>query len=184
MIKKIKKLIVFDLDDTLIYSDAKIQIYDSETNQIVSSLSPSQFNYHVKGQNQYMTFNDFECEKILGNARVHTRMFSSLKGYIERGIPVAIVTARGKKSIVVDFFKRKKVNIKPSMIFAVHDPKANFHGTIAERKKQAVKTLIDKGYNTISIYDDNIDNLKAMFELSSDTIKIKITHVVYDEKKL
>ena len=64
MIKE-KKIAIFDLDDTLIFSTAKIQIYDSETNEIVLNLSPSQFNYHVKGQNQYMTFNDFECEKIL-----------------------------------------------------------------------------------------------------------------------
>ena len=181
MIKE-KKIAIFDLDDTLIFSTAKIQIYDSETNEIVLNLSPSQFNYHVKGQNQYMTFNDFECEKILGNARVHTRMFNSFKGFIKRGVPVAIVTARGNKNIVINFFKKKGVKLKPSLVYAVHDPKASFHGSIADRKKQAVQTLIDKGYNSMSIYDDNLDNLRSMSELNSDKVKIKITHVINDEK--
>jgi hypothetical protein len=179
MIKQ-KKLAIFDLDDTLIFSHAKIQIYDSETNEMVMNLSPSQFNYHVKDQNQYMAFSDFECEKILGDAKMHTKMFTSFKNYIKRGVPVAIITARGNKNIVINFFKTKGIKLKPSFVFAVHDPKTEFHGTIADRKKQALEILLEKGFNSIKIYDDNLENLKAMYSLHSKKVNIKITHVIND----
>jgi hypothetical protein len=184
MIKpKPKKVAIFDLDDTLIFSEAKIKIYDSESNNVLVSLTPSQFNYHVKGHGQYMSFDDFECEKILGNSKINRRLFSSLKGYIERGVETSIVTARGNKKIVVDFFKSKGVNIKSSMIYAIHDPQTPFHGSISERKKQAIQKIIKKGYNDIIFYDDNLENLRAAEELRSDSVKIKIIHVLDAKKK-
>lgn len=180
---KTKKVAIFDLDDTLIFSEAKIKIHDAETNSVIVSLTPSQFNYHVKGHGQYMSFDDFECEKILGNSKINKRYFSSLKGYIERGVETAIVTARGNKKIVVDFFKSKGVKIKPSMIYAVHDPNAVFHGSISDRKRQAIQDIINKGYNDIVFYDDNLENLRAAEQLQSDLVKIKIIHVLECKKE-
>lgn len=182
MIKKKKRIAVFDLDDTLIFSEAKIKVFDSQTNQLVTALSPSQFNYHVAHQDHYMMFNDFECEKIIGSAKVHKRMFDSFKSYIKRGVQVAIVTARGDKNIVINFFKKKNVKLKPAFVYAVHNPKAGFHGSIADRKKQAIQDLIKKGYNDFTVYDDNMDNLTSMDQCNSDKVKIKIIHVLNDKE--
>jgi len=181
--QKSKKIAIFDLDDTLIFSDAKIKIYDSSSNAEIVALTPSQFNYHAMSHGQYMVFDDFECEKILGNSRIHKRYFSSLKGYIKRGVETAIVTARGNKKIVVGFFKEKGVKIKPSMIYAVHDQKTSFHGSISERKKQAIQDIIKKGYKDIVFYDDNLENLQSAEELQSESVKIKIIHVLECKKE-
>jgi hypothetical protein len=177
-----KKIAIFDLDDTLIFSDAKIKIYDSESNQLIQTLSPSQFNYYVKEHDHYMCFSDFECRKILGNSKINSKRFQSLKGYIKRSTDVAIVTARGDKKIVADFFDAKKVPVSKANIYAVCDPKTAFHGSISQRKKQAVEKLIKRGYNDIVFYDDNEENLRAVESLSSSRIKIKIVHVL-DAKK-
>jgi hypothetical protein len=178
-----KKIAIFDLDDTLIFSDAKIKIYDSESNELIQTLSPSQFNYYVKTHNHYMCFADFECRKILGSSKVNVKRFQSLRSYIKRGVDVAIVTARGDKKIVTDFFDAKRVEINKANVYAVCDPKTNFHGSISQRKKQAVKKLIRRGYNDIVFYDDNVENLRAVESLSNSKIKIKIVHVLDAEKK-
>lgn len=178
-----KKIAIFDLDDTLIFSEAKIKIHDSLSNEVIASLTPSQFNYHVKNQGQYLSFGDFHCEKILENSKINSRYFDSLRGYIKRGVETGIVTARENKKLVVDFFKYKNVNIKSSLIYAVHNPVTGFSGSISERKKQAVKNIIDKGYNNIVFYDDNLDNLLAVQELESSKVKIKIIHVLECKKE-
>lgn len=159
MLKR-KKLIIFDLDDTLITSDAVIKIYDTETNELVQSLTPSQYNYHVKSQGHYFCYKDFQCEQILGRSKF-TKTFRSFKRYYKLSQPISIITARESKKLVADFFKTKGYPLKPSMIYAIFDPHCPFTGDIASRKKQAIEELVRKGYNEITFYDDNLENLKA-----------------------
>jgi hypothetical protein len=175
-----KKIVIFDLDDTLIHSDAKIKVFDSETNEMISSLTPTQFNYHVPGQRQFLAFDDFECEKILGRSKLFPSTYRSFKRYVKMEVPISIITARSNDKIVLDFFKTKNIKLKPSLVYAIHNRKYDFHGGVADRKKQAIQRLIDKGYNDIIYYDDNLDNLRAAKELESDAVSIKIIHVTHD----
>jgi len=180
MIKEIK---AFDLDDTLIFSDAKFKIYDTNTNKLIVSLTPSEFNYHIARHDQFMSFEDFHCENIIGNSRINTKYFNLFKRYISKGIPVAIVTARENRQLILDFLKTKNIVIDPNLVYTVHAPSLNYTGTTPERKKQAIEDLVSKGYNDITFYDDSIDNLNAAFELNSDTVKIKIKHVINAKKE-
>lgn len=179
---KEQKIVIFDLDDTLIHSEAKIRVFNSDSNEMISSLSPTQFNYHIPGQSQYFSFEDFDCEKILGRSKVYPSTFRSLKRYLSKGVPVAIITARSNKKIILDFFKSKNVHLKPSLVYPVSNPKSTFTGNIAQRKKQAIVELINKGYNNIIFYDDNIENLAAALELNSDKVQVKIIHVSHGQK--
>lgn len=179
---KDKRIIIFDLDDTLIHSDAKIRVFNSTSNEMVSALSPTQFNYHVPGQSQYFSFEDFDCEKILGRSKLYPTTYRSFKRYLAKGIPVSIITARSNKKIIVDFFKSKNVHLKPSLVYPVSNPNSTFTGSIAQRKKQAIAELISKGYNNITFYDDNIENLAAALELNSDDVQVKIIHVSHGQK--
>jgi FMN phosphatase YigB (HAD superfamily) len=175
-----KRIVIFDLDDTLIHSEAKIRVYDSKNNEILTSLTPSQFNYHVTGQTQYFSFEDFECEKILGRSKLYPTTYRSFKRYYTKGVPISIITARSNEKIVIDFFKTKGVKLRPSLVYAIHNRRHPFTGSVAERKKQAIQELIDKGYNDIVYYDDNFENLYAATELASDTVSVKIIHVQHD----
>ena len=40
-----ERLAVFDLDDTLIISDAKIQVLDTKTGKVIKTLTPAEFNF-------------------------------------------------------------------------------------------------------------------------------------------
>jgi len=175
-----KRIVIFDLDDTLIHSDAKIKVYDSSNNEILTSLTPSQFNYHVKGQSQYFSFDDFECEKILGRSRLYPNTYRSLKRYYKNGVPISIITARSNEKIILDFFKTRSVKLRPSLVYGIHNHRHPFTGSVSQRKKQAIQDLIRKGYNNFIYYDDNTENLEAAAELASEKIKIKIIHVTHD----
>ena len=177
--KKNKRIVIFDLDDTLITSEAKIKVFDSENNELVSSLTPSQFNYHSKHKDHYFCFGDFECEKILGRAKLFPDTYRSFKRYYNKGVPLSIITARSNKKMILEFFSSKNIQLKPSLVYTIHSPKSKFTGSISERKKQAIQDLILKGYNDIVFYEDNMENLKAAEELASDRIKIKTIHVVH-----
>lgn len=172
------RIIIFDLDDTLISSDAKIKVYDSKNNEVLTEMSPSQFNYRVNKIGEYLCFNDFECEKILGRSKLHQATYRSFKRYYDRGVHVGIVTARSNKKIVIDFFKEKGYPLKPSLVYAVHDPKLGFHGNIAERKKKAFEDLIKKGYDDLTFYEDNAENLKAVESLSYEHPSIKLKTIL------
>ena len=189
MVKKHnKKIVIFDLDETLITSDAKIKIHDAHTNDVIDYLSPSQYNYHINSSNQYLSFDEFDCEEKLGNAKFIKPIFSIFKKHYKNFIetnssPVSILTARNKQNIVLAFFKNKGFYLRPSLTIAVHDPKYKLSGNIAQRKKDIVKSFIKKGFNDIIMYDDNLENLKAVIELQSNTVKIKIIHVINGKTK-
>ena len=53
-------------------------------------------------------------------------------------------------------------------IFAINDPKASFTGSIAERKKQAFKRLIDMGFRNFRFFDDDAENLRLAKELEKE----------------
>ena len=185
-----KRLVIFDLDDTLIHSHAKIKMYCSITNTIITEMSPAQFNYHVRNEDTYFSFEDFDSEEILYQSNFFPNTLRSFKRYMELGVPLSIITARNKKWMIVDFFKKHGMWLNPHHVFAVHDDEYNslrygkpFSGNIAQRKKQAIQLLIHEGYNQITFYDDNVDNLNAAMELNSPDVKIKITHVLHEQTK-
>lgn len=173
----IKQIAVLDFDDTLVFSSAKIRVYNSESNKLVTTLSSAQFNHYRKKCGDYMCFEDFESSEILNSSTLNHVYFNSMLKYIEEGIEVAIVTARGNKRIIKEFLDTREVKIKPSMIYATHDPSSELTGSITDRKKQAVEKIISKGYNDIIFYDDSIENLKSVKSLESNNVNVKIVHV-------
>ena len=179
MTKKRKKLIIFDLDDTLIKSDAQIKVFDSVSNELIKSISPSQFNYQLKKQEHYFCFGDFDCEKILGKSTLIHSTFRSLKRYYRNGEHISIITARSDKRIILDFFETKNISLNSSLVYTIHSRKSKFTGSISQRKKQAIEELIKKGYKDIKFYEDNLDNIRAAEELNSSDVTIKTIHVNY-----
>jgi len=167
-LKEIKKdkLVIFDLDDTLIKTDAKIKIVDSNTGEILQELTPSEFNfYSSKISNHFLNFDDFECPEILKRARFIGRIFKQFKRYYSHGIPVSIVTARSSSQLVRDFFLSNGIDIHPDLVIAINDPKWSLEGNISQRKQKAILNLIDDGYTDLIFFDDNHENLSLAKEV-------------------
>ena len=159
------KLIIFDLDDVLIRTDAKIKIVDRKTGKVIKSLTPQEFNtFEAKPQKQVLDFGDFLNPEILRQGKFIHEIFNKLKSYYKRGTPVSIVTARSSSDLVRNFFLDQGIDIHPQLVIAINDPQYEYTGSIADKKKQAIKDLIDLGFKHLTFFDDSEENLKLAKE--------------------
>jgi len=171
-------LAVFDLDDTLIISTAKIQVLDTRTGKVIKSLTPAEFNFFKPTSKHTLSFSEFEDFDILKQASFITDVLEQLKNFYNSGVHVAIVTARSNSKMVRDFFLHNGIDIHPDLVIAVNDPKHNLKGNIAERKKAALHQLVEDGYRDFILFDDNDDNLRLAKEVEKEKdVKVKTVKV-------
>jgi len=166
--KRSDTLAIFDLDDTLILSDAKIHILDPKTHKIIKSLSPQEFNFFKPNKKVMLSFTDFEDYDILKKSTFITEVLNDLLNFYRSGIHVSIVTARSKTTMIRDFFLENGIDIHPDLVIAVNDPSHKLSGSIAERKKQAIDKLINFGYKDLIFFDDNDENLSLAKEIEKE----------------
>lgn len=176
--KNSNKIYVFDLDDTLVVTEAKIRVYDSEDLSLLHALTPQEFNYFNKSHHHILDFDQFECLKTLSEGKLIPQNVKILKKAQELGYPVAIVTARGNQPAVIEFLKKKKLNIDPSLVYATSDPSFNYSGSIPNRKLSAFKDLVKKGYDDFIYYDDSVENLEIIKKyLTKQGLAVSTFHV-------
>lgn len=160
----LKKIYVFDLDDTLVLTEARVKIYHTEDFSLVHSFTPIEFNSYEKKANHLLDFDDFDCFETLSKGKLITQNLKILRRAYELGYDIAIVTARSNKPAVVQFLLEKKIPVDSSLVYAVSDPSFNYDGSVAERKSQAFIDLYKKGYRDFVYYDDNLENLEKVKE--------------------
>lgn len=180
-LKEIKKnrLVIFDLDDTLVKTDARVKIINHKTKKVIAELTPKDFNSFKKRSGHILNFEDFEDPEILRQGKLIHSIFSKLKYYYNKGVPVSIVTARSSSDIVRTFFLENGIDIHPDLVIAINDPAANLEGNIAERKQKAIRNLIDDGYTNLIFFDDNEDNLRLAKNLEGyKNSRIKLVQVI------
>jgi hypothetical protein len=161
-------LAVFDLDDTLIISSAKINVLDPNTGEILKSLTPAEFNFFKPVKGSKMSFEEFESYEILKKAHFIMDVLEQLKDFYTKGVHVSIVTARSNSAMIRRFFYENGIDIHPDLVIAVNDPQYGFKGSIAERKKQALNGLVEQGYSDFIFFDDNEENLSLAKEIEKE----------------
>jgi hypothetical protein len=172
------RLIVFDLDDTLVKTDAKIKVLSRKTGEIIKELTPEEFNFYVNTPSKFLSFKDFEDPEILRQGRFIHVVLEKLLDYYKRKIPVAIVTARSSSSLVRNFFLEHGIDIHPELVIAVNDPSSGIEGeTVASRKLDALKKLKELGFSDFTFFDDNEDNLRLSSQMKNLGAKIKLVMV-------
>jgi FMN phosphatase YigB (HAD superfamily) len=176
--KKSEKLAVFDLDDTLIVSDAKIKVLDRRTGKELKSLTPAEFNYFKPNNKVQLSFHEFEDYEILKKSSIITEIMDKLLAFYNSGVHVSIVTARSNNQMIRRFFLENGIDIHPDLVIAVNDPKFGFKGSIAEKKKEALHMLVENGYNDFIFFDDNDENLMLAKEIEKEKdVKVKTVKV-------
>lgn len=168
------EIVVFDLDDTLVITDAKIKVCDN-TNGECFSLTPEEFNEYESNPNHDVDFDDFKSLEIMKAGRLIEHYFKIFKSNYKRGIAVGIVTARDDRDMIYTWLREHVgFRIDKDLIFAISDPVHKFKGSIADRKKQAFETYIQMGYNNFKFYDDDAANLKLVKSLEKEHLHIQI----------
>jgi hypothetical protein len=162
------RLIVFDLDDTLIISAAKIKVLNPKNQRVILELTPAEFNHYSHDPKNTLSFAEFEDAEVLRKSTFITEIVDQLLNYYKSGVHVSIVTARSSSKLIRNFFLENGIDIHPDLVIAVNDPQYKFTGSIAERKKQAIHKLVEDGYTDFIFFDDNDENLALAKEIENE----------------
>tara|TARA_B100000900_G_C20581136_1_gene717596 strand:- start:851 stop:1447 length:597 start_codon:yes stop_codon:yes gene_type:complete len=169
-----EKIVVFDLDDTLVITDAKIKVCNRANGECFS-LTPEEFNEYESNPNHDLDFTDFASLEIMKAGKLIEHYLNIFKSNYKKGIAVGIVTARDDREMIYKWLREHVgFRIDKDLIFAISDPVHGFTGSIADRKKQAFETYINMGYVNFKFYDDDTANLKLVKSLEKEHNNIKI----------
>ena len=171
------KILVFDLDDTLVISSAKIKVCNKKTGECYS-LTPEEFNTYEKGEHEELNFDEFKSLEIMKAGKLIDYYLKIFKEAYRSKLAVGIVTARDDRKMIYKWLREHVgFRIDNDLIFAVNDPVHKFKGSISDRKKAAFKELIEMGYNDLQFYDDDDANLKLVKSLEKEYDGINISTI-------
>ena len=154
-----KTLHVFDFDDTLVKSDARVKIEDASGS--VRYMSSEEYASYTDQPGDLFDFSDFD--KYPRNPKIIEPVFAELRSSIAiDGIEnVLILTARSSDAPVKLFLSANK--IPPIHVEAVgsSDPmrKAQY---ILDRLKQ------DKSISEVRVFEDNVRNIRTIRKTVGD----------------
>ena len=177
-----ESITIFDLDDTLVVTNARIAVKDSNSGEIFY-LTPQEFNEYEHQPHHEVNYSQFENPQILKAGKLVDNILKVLKDTYENSTAVGIITARNKGSMIREFFLEHGIDIHPKFVIAVNDPAEGFHGSVAEKKQQAFKRLYSMGYRDFKFFDDDVNNLRLAKELENElpitvnTHRVKAKHL-------
>lgn len=167
------KIILFDLDDTIIHTIAEIGVVKG--GKLIKRLPNAEFNDYVLGPGESFDFGEFDDPTLLDKSPF-TKYWETLKREYKKGTHIGILTARGDSKMIKDFFLKNGIRIKDELVMAINDPSLGLKGSIQEKKTEAIRILASVGYDTFIFFDDNEPNLKSAKELEK-RLPIKVTTV-------
>jgi hypothetical protein len=174
-------IVVFDLDDTLVITDAKIKVCNQATGECFA-LTPEEFNDYEKHPDHYLDFDDFKSLEIMKAGELIHYYLKILADAYKMKRAVGIVTARDDREMIYKWMKEHVgFHIAKDLIYAVNDPVHKFTGPIADKKQQAFRDIINRGYTKIQFFDDDNNNLALVKDLEKEYPNIDLA--VYKANK-
>lgn len=167
------KIILFDLDDTIIHTIAEIGVVKG--GKLIKRLPNDEFNDYVLGHGESFDFGEFE-DPILLDKSPFTKYWNTLKREYMKGTHIGILTARSDCRMIKEFFLKNGIRIKDELVMAINDPKLGLSGSIQDKKSEAIRILANVGYTNFIFFDDNEPNLRSAKELEK-RLNIKVTTV-------
>ena len=182
-----KGLTIFDIDDTMFISKAKVRVKNTNTGK-VKELTPQEYNDYKLGNNEVWDYGEFKSAKLFyQTATPIARMIEKAKAIIKnataRGSKVIIVTARSdmdNKDLFIKTFEAHGIPMKN-----VYVERA---GNVGGKNSAANKTVVFKKYldtnkyARVRLFDDHIDNLKALLDLKRDYPNVEFFAYLADLK--
>ena len=153
-----KKAFVFDFDDTLAITEAKVLVVGSTACCIgvKQELTPAEFNEYELKSGERFDFSEFRCPRLVEDGKP-TELIQLAKDVYDEDHSVYILTARSSDiaSAIAKFLLTQDIEAK--QIICVGD-KDESDG-IADSKKKALHAIV-QGYDKIYFYDDNKQNVE------------------------
>lgn len=166
-----KGLTIFDIDDTMFTSKARVRVKNKNTNQ-VKELSPKEYNNYKLRSGEEWDYGEFKSSKLFYKTatpigKMVTKFKAILRNATKKGSKVILVTARADMDDRDLFLKTFEANGYP--LDNVYIERAGNLGldSSAKNKEIVFKKYLDTGkYKRIRLFDDHIENLYALLNLS------------------
>ena len=166
-----KGLTIFDIDDTMFTSKARVRVKNNNTNQ-VKELSPKEYNNYKLRSGEEWDYGEFKSSKLFYKTatpigKMVTKFKAILRNATKKGSKVILVTARADMDDRDLFLKTFEANGYP--LDNVYIERAGNLGldSSAKNKEIVFKKYLDTGkYKRIRLFDDHIENLYALLNLS------------------
>jgi len=167
-------LYIFDIDDTLFRTYAKIHVLDAN-GKIVRSLNNQEYNTYKVLPGQTLKFDEFrDSEKFDMTSRPITKMLNKVK-FLQKQIAgtkskIIFVTARedfDDKEKFLNAFRKRKIDIDQIHVYRT----GNDHGpeSKGEKKAKVIRMYLSSGdFMKTEMYDDNMENLEAFKSLQRE----------------
>jgi len=182
-----KGLTIFDIDDTMFVSKARVRVKNTNTDK-VKELTPQEYNNYKLGNNEVWDYGEFKSAKLFyQTATPIARMIEKAKAIIKnataRGSKVIIVTARSdmdNKDLFIKTFEAHGIPMKN-----VYVERA---GNVGGKNSAANKTVVFKKYldtnkyARVRLFDDHMDNLKALLDLKREYPNVEFFAYLADLK--
>jgi FMN phosphatase YigB (HAD superfamily) len=153
---EVKKLRVFDFDDTLVKTDS--YVYVKHSNGKETKLTPGQFAVHTLKSGDEYDFRDFNAVVNPTEIKAITKVLRGMvSGSGDRG--VFILTARGAWKPIKDYLK--DIGIKGVYVVALGSANPK------DKADWIEKQIDSEGYDDVYFIDDskkNVDAVKSMLQ--------------------
>lgn len=171
---------MFDVDDTLFHTTAKIHVKD-KTGKTVQTLDNKEFNTHTLPADHHYDFSEFRnAEKFHKESKPIPKMIGKIKK-IHANVKqkpdskVILNTARADfddKNKFLDKFKKHGIDIDNIHVERAGNLPGDEHP--AEKKAQIVRNhLARKDYKHVTLYDDSVSNLKRLLKMKHEYPHVK-----------
>ncbi len=168
-----KGLTIFDIDDTMFTSKARVNVRNKRTGK-VKALSPKMFNSYKLGKDEEFDYGQFKSSKIFYQtatpiARMVAKAKAIIKNATKKGSKVIVVTARADMDDKDLFIKTFEAHgIPMDKVYVERAGNAGGRNS-AENKTVVFRKYLETGqYGRVRLFDDHVENLKALLDLKRE----------------
>ena len=163
------KLVIFDIDDTLVYTQTKVNVI--RDGQVTRELNSHEFTHYKLQDGEQFDFENFRnAHDFFHNSKPIIPMMNQLKQDIATGNKVVMVTARADfddRELFLDTFRKYGVDMGKVHVYRAGNMTQKVQ--TEEKKKIIIRNLLNKGnYTKAIMYDDAEPNLQSFVELKQE----------------
>ena len=159
-----KKCYVFDFDDTLVKTDAKVHVV--RDGKRVKSLTPEEYNYYKPKPGDTFDMSDFSDVRYIMSAKKYKlwpalENISNARKMGRSDSDIYILTARAERAQIPihNFLERNGIDIPLDHVFALGTDESETKDDIASKKRTVLKALTSV-CSEVYFFDDSEDNIE------------------------
>lgn len=161
-----KKLRVFDFDDTLALTDSAVRVFSGDT--FVRNLTSHEYkSYKLKPGER---FDASEFDKVI-NPRVIKPTMAVLRKVVGKPSPAVILTGRGEAQPVREWLG--SIGIRVDDVVALGKTVANTAALAAAKRRWIANAIKKSGWQYVEVFEDSRENLDAMESLKTEFPDVK-----------